>query len=231
MFQSDTEEPDGEYYTKLQGDGNLVTRSVDASLRGTSSVVWAANPFGNPNGDYFLALDCGEETVSIYRGTPSSPHGTIWTSPVGPLVPFDASALDFSGYVESEPNVHSGDCFGGPVDAMWSNDSTCAQRANQWCVIGWTQPGEQLHYKFRAAFPETVMIRLRAASGYDARKFSAWIDGVGGSGKDFVIRQNGGWDTFEDYSWDVDLPAGQHTLKVYFNDGDVNLCSVTVMTK
>lgn len=33
-----------------------------------------------------LALDCGEETVSIYKGTPTSPQPTIWTLPVGSFV-------------------------------------------------------------------------------------------------------------------------------------------------
>jgi hypothetical protein len=43
-----------------------------------------------------LALDCGEDIVSIYRGTPTSPQGTIWTLPVGSFVAFvDASTHDF----------------------------------------------------------------------------------------------------------------------------------------
>ena len=81
IFKSDTEEPDGEYFTRLQSDGNLVTRSVSAFLRGSPSDVWKSGP-GPWSGDYFLALDCGEETISIYKGTPSNPQGTTWTSSV-----------------------------------------------------------------------------------------------------------------------------------------------------
>lgn len=84
-----------------------------------------------------------------------------------------------------------------------------------------TRCNAQLHGHYQASsfitssevtfFSETVVIRLRAASAYDGRMFSAWIDGVDCSGKDFVIK---GWDKFEDYTGDVNLSPGHHTLKL-----------------
>lgn len=93
---------------------------------------------------------------------------------------------------------------------MWSvNDYTNEMQ----CLVAWTLPSKQLHYKFRGDFffSETVVIRLRAASAYDGRMFSAWIDGVDCSGKVLVIK---GWDKFEDYTGDVNLSPGHHTLKL-----------------
>jgi hypothetical protein len=63
----------------------------------------------------------------------------------------------------------------------------------------------------RWLFSETVVIRLHAASAYDGRMFSAWIDGVDCSGKVLVIK---GWDKFEDYTGDVNLSPDHHTLKL-----------------
>ncbi len=56
--------------------------------KGNKKVTLTVTDGGNGGIDttIVLALDCGEETVSIYKGTPTSPQPTIWTLPVGSFV-------------------------------------------------------------------------------------------------------------------------------------------------
>jgi hypothetical protein len=69
-----------DYYTKLQRDGNLITRPPSAT-RGTVSYIWKSNVTGKSQA-YFLGLNCDNVSVSVYEGTPESRGSAIWTSPV-----------------------------------------------------------------------------------------------------------------------------------------------------
>jgi hypothetical protein len=68
-----------DYYTKLQGDRNLVTRPP-SEIRGMVSSIWKSNVIG-PSQDYFLGLNCNSISVSVHEGTPYRPSIAIWTSP------------------------------------------------------------------------------------------------------------------------------------------------------
>lgn len=192
--------------------------------------MWKSGPVDVADEDYFLALDCGGDTISIYKGTPGNVEYTLWTSPVGAMVPFHAGALEFTDFIEMNEDKHNGDCFGGPVDATFVQDQYCNERGNG-CTVGWTEPGEVLSYSFRTAFPQTLTIDLRAAGPQGGKEFMAWIEGLPNSGATFTIPAGGTWMDFADYTMDVDVPAGEHVLKVEFKHGHVNLCAVSVMTK
>jgi hypothetical protein len=95
------------------------------TYKGTSSntgpVVWKSGS-SDPKIDfnYFLGLDCTNETVSIYTYIPTDPGRAIWNSLSGPWtllppipslaplaesvlsmqsIPFNGSALEYSGFL------------------------------------------------------------------------------------------------------------------------------------
>ncbi|AUX22522.1 uncharacterized protein SOCEGT47_030250 [Sorangium cellulosum] len=56
----------------LQGDGNLVIYAAGAA-------VWASGSAEQPTGAFFLELEDSGSLV-LYKGTPASPEGTLWSS-------------------------------------------------------------------------------------------------------------------------------------------------------
>ena len=73
----------GEWYTKLQGNGNLITYpGVKDKWRGTPiwesgvprSASWSDSPM-------FLGLDCTRTYVGVYKGTAEDPGERIWMLP------------------------------------------------------------------------------------------------------------------------------------------------------
>ena len=75
------ESPDGfRYYTKLQGDGHLITWAEDDSS-GVRSPVWRSFAWDS-NGSYFFLLECLDQggNVGVYKGDPSNGGVPIWES-------------------------------------------------------------------------------------------------------------------------------------------------------
>lgn len=56
----------------LQGDGNLV-------IYASGAPVWASGSAEQPSGSFFLKLEDSGSLV-LYKGTPTSPEGTLWSS-------------------------------------------------------------------------------------------------------------------------------------------------------
>ena len=134
VWESGVNEMVGSYFTKLQGNGNLVTYFNDTKA-GDKVVVWKSGIAGLPTLDYFLGLDCHDnKTVSIYEYVPTDPGRIIWTSGVmpttlplpstdssrtdttvskNPVVPFNLSALEFTDFLDVDSH-HRGNCASGP---------------------------------------------------------------------------------------------------------------------
>lgn len=80
IWESQTYNAPGTWFTKLQDDGNLVT-CPGLPEAPTGPTIWKSDSF-SPLGDFFLGLDCMRYNVAIYGGTPEYPDGSIiWQSP------------------------------------------------------------------------------------------------------------------------------------------------------
>jgi len=245
IWESNVNEGFGDYFSKLQGDGNLVT--YKGKPPNGDSIVWRSKRAGPTTFDYFLGLDCDKQAVSVYENIPTDPGRIIWTSGVMPTpaptpspplmlasnktsqfqtVPFNMSALEFTGYKEYDYE-HHGNCGVGPVDANLASDAVCHEQGSQ-CAISFTMPGEWLVYTFEAATDVTVDVTLRIASLNVTKRIFFEIDGIPGYGQ-----ANGpgkSWTTYEDVLvWrGAPLQAGINRMKITFEDGNINLCSISV---
>ena len=67
------------YYTKLQGDGNLITWKEGSD--GSKSPVWKSRSV-NSDGSYFFVLDCAANGggAAIYQGHPQQGGTQVWSS-------------------------------------------------------------------------------------------------------------------------------------------------------
>lgn len=78
IWESRQNKNPGDHWTKLQGDGNLVTRPGRPDDNPRQGRIWKSNS-PSPSTDYFLGLDCSRQKVAIYRGRPDNHDGTtIW---------------------------------------------------------------------------------------------------------------------------------------------------------
>jgi hypothetical protein len=140
-----------------------------------------------------------------------------------------AIVVSIPGLIEAErferfgdsDTVHEGNCGSGPVDAEVTTD------LGGGCNVGWTKPGEWLEYDTRVATTASFTVTARVASAVAGRGFHIEVDG-----KDVTSRltaPSAGWQAFEDrVSASFVLSAGDHVVKVVFDDGDVNLNHLTL---
>lgn len=139
VWESGVNEKVGSYFTKLQGNGNLVTYYNDTEIGGNKA-VWSSRKKGVSSLDYFLGLDCHDnKTVSVYEYVPTDPGRVIWTSGVmpaalplpstdsfqtdttisqNPVVPFNLSALEYTDFHDVDWE-HRGNCATGPGTFCW----------------------------------------------------------------------------------------------------------------
>ena len=67
---------------------------------------------------------------------------------------------------------------------------------------------------------------LRASSGLAGKRLRLVVDGAQQTS---LTVNNSGWDSYQDYGSDVFLSQGNHTLRVLFETGDVNLNSLNLV--
>lgn len=73
LWASGVRRSEGEYYTKLQGDGNMVTYKGSPSDRGER--VWKSGESGSTSDGYYFGLSCDGDHVAIY----SSSGDVLWS--------------------------------------------------------------------------------------------------------------------------------------------------------
>lgn len=169
-------------------------------------------------------------------------------------VPFVASAFESNEYVELTSDSFGVCDRGQSVDAQYTQDPVCQQVDA--CHLGWTESGESVTYYFDILVPgggdgdgvsdkvidyyfteSWVDITLRLASFKEGRLvkiiFDETIEAVGINGPGL------GWQTFQDLTrTNIRLPyrqqdtknndSSQHRVDIIFEDGAVNLCSVSL---
>lgn len=112
LFDNELDLATGDYFTKLRGNGDLLT------FRGTpddhdDESVWKIDS-DYPEGQYFLGVECDLGTVSIYEFIPEDPGDQLWSTngtdwvPDGSTLPPIGSAFPSSsptGKPSSSPTV------------------------------------------------------------------------------------------------------------------------------
>lgn len=135
------------------------------------------------------------------------------------VLPARIEAEDFSYYYDTTPgNQGTADCSIHSVDSVLASDSTGQ------CSIVRTIAGEWLDYQINAPVDSTYKLLLRTSTGASGTiKVHVEVDGVKVGGSITVPRQ--GWQVYSDLLVPVPiaLTAGDHTLRVVFDTGNMNL--------
>jgi hypothetical protein len=101
---------------------------------------------------------------------------------------------------------------------------TCAEGGYN---VGWTGVGEWLEYTVNVAHTGSYDITLRAAAWSSQIQGHVEFDGVDVTGL-MTAPATGGWQTYTNVTApNVDLTAGQHVMRVFFDGGAWNLNHVT----
>lgn len=78
VFDSGVDRSEGNYFTKLQHDGNLLTfKGTPDDKEGDS--VWKTGSTG-AIAQYFLGIECDLKSISIYEYMPEDPGKLMWTT-------------------------------------------------------------------------------------------------------------------------------------------------------
>jgi len=91
LWQSNYHGDVGQYFTKLQRDGNLITWQGRPGHK--KKLAWKTQSLGSGIGDYFISVDDDLHGISLYEGTPSgSDPVRLWDSRA-PLQAFNIDDL------------------------------------------------------------------------------------------------------------------------------------------
>lgn len=144
-------------------------------------------------------------------------------------IPSTVTALDYAGYKKQDSSIY-GNCNDELVSAQHTSDSVCKSRGAS-CNVGWTDAGDYLDYEFLTSL-DKMDVTVRVASHDSNRKVTIKVYQVGGSkSTQKTFNSPGlGFQEFRDLVWeDVDVTLYRHSaVRVMFDDGKVNLCSVGV---
>jgi hypothetical protein len=151
----------------------------------------------------------------------------------GPVfrVPFTAGALEYSMAKSLTPgNIGDSECGDGPVDAQLTEDEVCIA-SGALCNIGWTNSGDYLEYTFLSDY-ERIKITARVASKSkdNALSLEVFDDDTSHGAGTFNTAPGLGWQNFVDFSMVHARPkvGTETTLRVTFETGRMNLCSITI---
>ena len=146
------------------------------------------------------------------------------------------SALFYADYTENTPNERSGNCPSpswGTVDSLMVTDQVCMEAISEYaipCAIGWTEPNEQLTYRFQTdGMHEYVNISFRVSSNNPSRRMEVVV--YSANPTTYIINGPGrGWDAYGTITLEK-VHVGTvryHDIFVKFLDGKMNLCSFGV---
>lgn len=125
-------------------------------------------------------------------------------------------AEDYTNAYDTTAGNSGGAYRSGDVDIEATTDTDGGHN------VGWTVPGEWLEYTVTLE-ADTYTVSSRVASDVGGGQFTIDLNGseiVGTQNVDYT----GGWQSWTTLtSWPIDLPAGQHTVRVNVQSGDFNL--------
>ena len=139
----------------------------------------------------------------------------------------DSPALAIPGRIEAEDYHNFSDTTAGNSGGAYRNDDVDIQTTNDsggGFNVGWIASGEFLAYDVNVAQAGTYNVTFRVASQQNSNKsLHIEIDGQNVSGPVNFNTGGAGWQSFQNVSVQVDLPAGAHVLKVVMDSSSFNL--------
>lgn len=209
--------------------GQSIRILVDGATKGTlnaPNVGWSSFQTRKLSN---VALTAGAHVVRVEFVTGETNLNYLDIRPSGTAprlpLPWKIEAEDYHRASELSPANQgasgSPQCNNGSSVDLWH---TADQ--NGVCNVGWTQAGEWLEYDVIAPQAGHYEYVLRASSGLAGKRLRLAVDGV--QQTSFTVN-NSGWDSYQDYGSDVFLSQGNHTLRVLFDTGDVNLNSLNLV--
>lgn len=76
LWQSKVKEKRGKFWTRLQRDGNLITkRGTDKS----GDTVWKTRTASEPNEHYFLGVTTNRKSLELWKGTRHKTEKLLWS--------------------------------------------------------------------------------------------------------------------------------------------------------
>jgi hypothetical protein len=132
LFDNELDLPEDDYFTKLRGNGDLITfRGTPDDPKGDS--VWKIDN-DRPEGQYFLGVECDLGTVSIYEYVPEDPgerlwttEGTDWVPDLTTKPPTPAPTLPVSTTTDPENTTDQTSATIPSVDATVEPDTTIGE--------------------------------------------------------------------------------------------------------
>ena len=139
----------------------------------------------------------------------------------------ETQALAIPGRIEAEDYHTFSDTTAGNNGGAYRDDDVDIQTTNDsggGFNVGWIASGEFLGYDVNIAEAGTYNVTFRVASAQSGNKsLHIEIDGQNVSGPVTFNTGGAGWQSFQDVSVEVELPAGNHELKVVMDSSSFNL--------
>mmetsp|Transcript_14786 Transcript_14786/g.23127 ORF Transcript_14786/g.23127 Transcript_14786/m.23127 type:complete len:679 (-) Transcript_14786:102-2138(-) len=150
-----------EFYTTLQGDGNLIIRK--GTIENEGPLIWSSGKIG-PEDDYFLAYDPTEKGLMIRSGTPDNPGSMIlWKSKYGghkaPPPPPEMKGSFITAPLPGEGAGYTKLVFMGDLSQTSRTRDTMA-----------------VLQKFRKRYAAIILAGDLAYPDKDPRKWESWFD-------------------------------------------------------
>ncbi|EAR11071.1 RHS repeat-associated core domain-containing protein [Reinekea blandensis] len=156
-------------------------------------------------------LYLGQQPIAMFFG---SELATV--AEPGTVTPSRIEAEDFiNSYDTSAGDNGDSVCDTGDTDSQATGD------ADGVCNIGWTAAGEWTEYTIEVSAAGTYQINVRSAANSGTQTISLELDGLPFDSAKAVPAQ--GWQTYSDIEFLDDIPAGEHTLRLRFDTGEVNV--------
>lgn len=154
--------------------------------------------------------------------------------PPPPTLPELPGTIEVEDYKDGGPGVGYTDMTAGNTGSLYRTDDVDIQfcsdptSATPCYNVGWTELGEWLAYDVNVPTAGNYVFTIRyAASSSSPRKVRIEIDGINATGT-ILLPPTGGYQTWADAaSIPVAIPAGQHTIKLAFENGGPNINYIT----
>src|SRR5439155_23252994 len=157
--------------------------------------------------------------------TPPPPTGTSPYGGTAAAIPGTIQAANFDN--GGEGAAYHDTTAGNAGTAYRSTDVDLQASSEGGYNVGWTAAGEWLAYTVNVASAGSHTAQLRVASPGGA-SMHVEFNGPSSASAAVTIPATGGWQTWTNVSVPVTLGAGQQMMTLRFDNGGVNVKSVTV---
>ena len=140
LFDNELDLPEDDYFTKLRGNGDLITfRGTPEDPKGDS--VWKISN-DRSESQFFLGVECDLGTVSLYEFVPEDPgeklwttEGTDWVPDLTTMPPTPAPTLPVSTTTEPEDTTQETSATVESVGSTVEPDTTVVEASTTTLVV------------------------------------------------------------------------------------------------